>query len=170
MVPNNLLKLRLTTLELSLKTEYDPDSIFVNKLPSHPSQVQFLELSNSPHWLSCVRLIQPLHDKMTHITRDIEAELEKADHARQAGNEGRARVCARRAAGMAARDFLVCHGAQMPDRSAYAALQRLAEYPGLAPDLRIATLHLTMRLTGAFALPVEADLLADARKLIGGLD
>jgi hypothetical protein len=40
----------------------------------------------------------------------------------------------------------------------------------LAPDLRIAALHLVTRVTEEFTLPVDADLIADARKLIGGLD
>jgi hypothetical protein len=101
---------------------------------------------------------------------EIEAELEKAERARLAGNEGRARVCARRAAGMAARDFLTRHRVRIHDKSAYAALQVLTEFPGLAPDLRTATIHLTMRLTEEFILPEQADLIADARKLIGGLE
>jgi hypothetical protein len=48
---------------------------------------------------------------------DIEAELEKADLARLSGNEGRARVCARRAAGIAARAFLTRHGVGLHDMS-----------------------------------------------------
>jgi hypothetical protein len=107
---------------------------------------------------------------MTSTSLDIETELEKAERARQAGNEGRVRVCARRAAGTAARTFLNRHRVRMRDTSAYAALQALAEFPGLAPDLRMAAQHLTTRLTEAFALPMDADLIADARKLIGGLD
>jgi len=110
-----------------------------------------------------------LHE-MTQATLDMDAELEKAERARLAGNEGRARVCARRAAGIAARDFLSRHGIRLRDRSAYTALQALAEFPALALDLRIATLHLTARLTQAFTLPMDADLIADARKLIGGLN
>ena len=42
--------------------------------------------------------------------------------------------------------------------------------PGLAPHLRMAASHLTTRLTETFTLPVDADLISDARKLIGGLD
>jgi hypothetical protein len=99
----------------------------------------------------------------------IEAELEKAEGARLAGNEGRARVCARRAAGIAARDFLTRQGVRLRDMSAYAALQALAEFPGLTPDLRNTTSHLITRLTEAFTLPMDVDLIADARKLIGGL-
>jgi hypothetical protein len=107
---------------------------------------------------------------MTTISEDIDAELEKAELARRAGNEGRARVCARRAAGIAARAFLTRHRVRTCDKSAYAALQTLAEFPGLSPDLQMAAQHLTTRLTEAFTLPVEADLIADARKLIGGLN
>ncbi len=107
---------------------------------------------------------------MTTIPEDIDAELENAERARQAGNEGRARVCARRAAGMAARTFLTRHRVRMRNKSAYAALQALLEFPGLSPDLQMAAQHLTTRLTEAFTLPVEADLIADARKLIGGLN
>jgi hypothetical protein len=107
---------------------------------------------------------------MPQSTLDIEAELEKAERARLAGNEGRARVCARRAAGSAARDFLIRHGVRLRNSSAYAALQALVEFPALAPDLQIAALHLTTRLTETFTLPLDADLISDAHKLIGGLD
>jgi hypothetical protein len=100
---------------------------------------------------------------------DINAELEKADIARRAGNEGQARVCARRAAGKAARDFLARQGVELRNTSAYTALQILAEFPGLAPDLRTAARHLTIRVTGAFTLPVDVDLIADAHKLVGEL-
>jgi mycoredoxin len=98
---------------------------------------------------------------------DIAVELEKAELARQTGNEGRARVCARRAAGIAARDFLTRQGFRL---SAYKALQVLAEFPGLSPDLQIIVSHLTTHVTETFTLPMDADLIADARKLIGGLE
>jgi hypothetical protein len=107
---------------------------------------------------------------MDNVTLDVETELQNAERARLAGNEGRARVCARRAAGIAARVYLARQGLRLSDRSAYTALQALAEFPGLAPDLRAATLHLITRVTEEFTLPLEADLIDDARKLIGGLD
>ena len=106
---------------------------------------------------------------MRHTTLDIEAELENADRFRLAGKEGRARVCARRAAGAAAREFLTRHSVHLPDASAYAALQALVDFPGLSPDLQEAAIHLTARLTEAFTLPMDADLISEARKLIGGL-
>ena len=107
---------------------------------------------------------------MNQPNLDIEAELEHAERARLAGNEGLARVCARRAAGIAARNFLARYALRLRDRSAYTALQALAEFPGLALELRIAALHLVTRVTEEFTLPVDADLIADARKLIGGLE
>ena len=101
---------------------------------------------------------------------DIESELANAELARRAGNEGRARVCARRAAGATARAYLTRRGQQLRNSSAYTALQALVDFPGLSSDLRTAALHLTTPLTEEFKLPVEADLIADARKLIGELD
>lgn len=108
---------------------------------------------------------------------EIYTELELADAARAAGNEGRARVCARRAAGIAARNFLTRHTVRTFDAahrktssgSVYEALQTLAAFPGLAPDLKQAAAHLTMRVTEEFTLQVQTDLIAEARKLIGGL-
>jgi len=107
---------------------------------------------------------------MSQPNQEIETELQNAERARLAGNEGRARVCARRAAGIAARGFLARHALRLRDKSAYTTLQALAEFPGLAPDLQIAALHLVTRVTEEFTLPMDADLIADARTLIGGLD
>jgi hypothetical protein len=111
------------------------------------------------------------------LASEIRAELELADAARSAGNEGRARVCARRAAGMAARDFLNRHQIAhdyaiqggIPTNSAYEALKTLATFPGLAPPLRQSIVHLTMRVTTEFQLPRGIDLIDEAHKLIGGL-
>ena len=113
---------------------------------------------------------------MVHAA-EIRIELEMANTARAAGNEGRARVCARRAAGLAARDFLYLHqkspfaGAQerLRSNSAYSALQTLATFPGLAPDLKKAAVNLTTRVTPDFQIPNGIDLIDEAHKLIGGL-
>lgn len=99
-----------------------------------------------------------------------ERELAAAALARAAGNEGRARVCARRAAGMAARDFLTRNRVRPRPASAYDALIALAQHPGLAPDLRAAASLLTLRVNEAFALPVAADPIAEARKLCEWLE
>ena len=113
---------------------------------------------------------------MVHAA-EIRIEMEMAEAARSAGNEGRARVCARRAAGLAARDFLNLHQISSDDadqgklrsNSAYFVLQSLAAFPGLAPDLKKAAINLTMRVTPNFKLPNGIDLIDEAHKLIGGL-
>ena|SRR5690242_4409826 len=94
----------------------------------------------------------------------INAELEKAEQARGAGKEGQARVCARRAAGIAVREYLIRGGIRPPSTSAYDLLNLLKEDPALSPDLKQIADHLTLRVTEEFKLPVQADLIAEARK------
>ncbi len=94
---------------------------------------------------------------------EIKAEFEKAEQARLRGNEGQARVCARRAAGLAVREYLTRQGIRPPSVSAYDLLKRLKEDPHLSPDLRRIADHLTLRVTEEFKLPVNADLVAEAR-------
>lgn len=93
----------------------------------------------------------------------IEAEFEKAEQARARGNEGQARVCARRAAGIAIREYLTRRGVRPPSVSAYDLLNFLKEDPHLSPDLKRIADHLTLRVTEEFKLPVNADLVAEAR-------
>jgi len=95
---------------------------------------------------------------------EISAEFEKAEQARSRGNEGQARVCARRAAGIAAREYLTRQGIRPPSVSAYDLLNSLKNDPRLSPDLGLIADHLTLRVTEDFKLPVNADLVAEARK------
>ncbi len=95
---------------------------------------------------------------------EIKAEFEKASQARLRGNEGQARVCARRAAGIAAREYLTRQGIRPPSVSAYDLLNLLKEDPRLSPDLRRIADHLTLRVTEEFKLPVDVDLVAEARQ------
>lgn len=94
---------------------------------------------------------------------EIEAEFEKAEQARALKNEGQARVCARRAAGIAIREYLTRQGVRPPSVSAYDLLNLLKDDPRLSPDLRRIADHLTLRVTDEFKLPVDADLVAEAR-------
>jgi hypothetical protein len=94
----------------------------------------------------------------------IQVELEQAAQARQRNNEGQARVCARRAAGIAVREYLARHGIRPPSTSAYDLLNLIQEDPLLPSDLKQIAEHLTMRVTGEFTLPVDANLLAEARQ------
>lgn len=100
---------------------------------------------------------------------EIDKEFEKAGQARARGNEGQARVCARRAAGIAVREYLTRRGVRPPSTSAYDLLNLLKEDAGLAPGLRRIADHLTLRVTEEFKLPVDADLLAEARQFCAEL-
>ena len=106
---------------------------------------------------------------MTGLHEQIGKEFELAERARADGNEGRARVCARRAAGIAAREYLTRKGTAPRSTSAYDVLNLLKEDPHLPPDLKRIADHLTLRVTEEFKLPVEADLIAEARKLCNEL-
>ena len=94
----------------------------------------------------------------------IEAEFEKAEQARARGNEGQARVCARRAAGIAVREYLSRREIRPPSVSAYDLLNLLKEDVRLSPDLKLIADHLTLRVTEEFRLPVNADLIAEGKK------
>lgn len=95
----------------------------------------------------------------------IQNEFDNAEKARSRNNEGQARVCARRAAGIAIREYLTRRGMRAPSASAYDLLNLLKKDALLPPDLKLVADHLTLRVTEEFKLPVEADLIAEARML-----
>lgn len=100
---------------------------------------------------------------------DITAELEQAEAARARRNEGQARVCARRAAGIALRALLESRGLPAPG-SAYDLLQWLERNEEMPADLRQIAAHLLTRVNEQFQLPLEVDLLAETRRLVTALD
>ena len=103
------------------------------------------------------------------IDAQIQAEFTKAAQARANGNEGQARVCARRAAGIAIREYLARQGIRPLSTSAYDLLNLLKDDPLLSSNLKLIIDHLTLRVTEAFKLPVDADLVAEARTLCNEL-
>ncbi len=100
----------------------------------------------------------------------IEAELLRGEEAQAAGFAGRARVCARRAAGAAIREFLRLRGEQLAEASAYDLLVDFADRADLPLEIRQAASRLTERVDKAFALPEEIHLLAEARRLALALE
>ncbi len=100
---------------------------------------------------------------------EIQAEFSKAEQARARGNEGQARVCARRAAGIAARQYLSRHGVPLRTSSAYDLLKLVADDPALSQSVRDAASHLTLRVDEEFKLPSGLDLIAEARALCDAL-
>lgn len=93
----------------------------------------------------------------------IDAELANGDAARRAGLEGRARVCARRAAGIAVREYLELRGISPAGPTAVDVLAQLRDRPEISPDVRQAAEQLLMRVNEGFDLPAQVDLLEVAR-------
>lgn len=106
---------------------------------------------------------------MTDLQNKIDKEFERAYQARAKNNEGQARVCARRAAGLAIREYLIRKGTPTRTASAYDLLNQLKDDPLLSPDLNLIVHHLTLRVTEEFKLPVDADLVAEAKTLCDAL-
>jgi hypothetical protein len=102
---------------------------------------------------------------MNDFNTQLRNEFEKARQARINRNEGQSRVCARRAAGIAIREYLTRKGTRVPSMSAYDLINLLKEDALLPPDLKLIVDHLTVRVTEEFELPIEADLIAEARIL-----
>jgi len=100
---------------------------------------------------------------------DFENELERAETARESGNEGRARVCARRAAGIVIGEYLARKGLPSPGPSAIDRLHNLVELEELPEDLREIASHFLLRINENWTLPVQVDLIAEARWLAGQL-
>lgn len=93
-------------------------------------------------------------------------ELAQAHVARREGNEGRARVCARRAAGWAASAHLKRQTGTEPPRSALSILKWLGQDEGVGEDIRKAAMRLTAHVTPSHELPFDEDPLADAQRIL----
>lgn len=104
-------------------------------------------------------------NKSTEWQFAFEAEIAGAERARQQGNEGKARVCARRAAGIVIGEFYRRRGITLSSVSAYDLLQLAASSADLPPQAAELCGHLLERLTPEFTLPVPVDLVSDARML-----
>jgi hypothetical protein len=94
-----------------------------------------------------------------------DAELEKAERARARGNEGQARVCARRAAGVVAAEYYARRGFTHKSGSALDVLSQLRGDPSLPRDLLPDIDDLLQQVNAEFKLAPGVDLIAVARRL-----
>ena len=99
----------------------------------------------------------------------INEEFQRAETARMNRNEGQARVCARRAAGIAIGEYLSRHGYPLPGPSAIDRLKYIQQLPSISPEIKTVTKHLTTRVTENFTLPIDVDLVAEAKWLVNQL-
>jgi len=99
----------------------------------------------------------------------IRAELEMAEQSRLNGLEGRARVCARRAAGIAVRAYLSRQGTRLPTVSSIDLLATVQQLPDTPADVRAILSHLLERVDADYRLPAEIDLIRETRQLVDRL-
>ncbi len=103
------------------------------------------------------------------LKQTIHRELEDANRARIDGNEGRARVCARRAAGWAVSFTRSLNEEREIEANAYEMLQWLAQQVDTTDDVRSAAIRLTARVSLDHTLPFPEDPLEDAQMIVEAL-
>jgi hypothetical protein len=106
---------------------------------------------------------------ISRLSEKIKQELEQAHRERERGNEGRARVCARRAAGWAVADHRQREEGVRPPLNALHLLRWLHAQREMDDEMRRAAARLTIRVTEQHTLPHKEDPLKDAEKIIGYL-
>ncbi len=93
-------------------------------------------------------------------------ELKVAEEARNGGKEGKARVCARRAAGIVADEYMKRQGVSTPNATAYDRVRLLANWPDIPSGVTDVVEHMTTRVNMDYQLPEDVDLVEDARWLV----
>lgn len=92
-------------------------------------------------------------------------ELHRAQQARADGNEGMARVCARRAAGEVIREYFQRAQIPLAKPSALHALRTLAQTEAVSPRVREIATHFIWQITPEHTLPENIDLLVEVEWL-----
>ncbi len=100
----------------------------------------------------------------------VQGELLLAKQSRKEGNEGRARVCARRAAGTAAQLFLDRHEKNFKAENTFQSLKTLKATEELPDRVLLAVSRLIQRVNEDHQLPPEIDLIHEARLVIRFLE
>ena len=88
-------------------------------------------------------------------------ELERAMQARRIGNEGMARVCARRAAGIVIGEYLSLRSYPGLNDSSYDRLNLFSQLPDVPEDCKAVSRHLLMKVNQEHNLPVGTDLIQE---------
>jgi hypothetical protein len=100
----------------------------------------------------------------------VREELLLAKQSRLEGNEGRARVCARRAAGAAVKLFLDQKGLISKSESALQALIIFKDQADLPDRIQDALTWLVMRVSQEYKLPGGVDLINEAEIVLEYLE
>lgn len=99
----------------------------------------------------------------------IEQELSAGEAAWQVANDGKARVCARRAVALASEAWLARHSDQAGRMDAMAHLRRIQADESFPPSIRQAAERLTTTVTRRESAPFTSDPIGDARIIIAYL-
>ncbi|HNA84680.1 MAG TPA: gluconokinase [Nitrospira sp.] len=99
----------------------------------------------------------------------IAQELFTAKQAWSAGNEGKARVCARRAVAAAAESWFAHRGEQVAQADAMAYLRRIQQHEAVPSAVRQAAERLTTAVTRRHDTPFTTDPISDASLIIAHL-
>jgi hypothetical protein len=99
----------------------------------------------------------------------IEQELSAGEAAWQIANDGKARVCARRAVALASEAWLARHSGQAGRMDAMAHLRRIQADESFPPSIRQAAERLTTTVTRRESAPFTSDPIGDARIIIAYL-
>ena len=89
-------------------------------------------------------------------------EIQSALNARKSGNEGKARVCARRAAGIVVGEYLSRSDKNFVDQGAYDNLKYLLARPDIAPQLKETISFFIVKVNENHELPIDVDLIEEA--------
>ena len=101
----------------------------------------------------------------TSWQKQFNREIFQSEVARAEGNEGKARVCARRAASVVIAEYLDRRGLPDPGASAIDRLRFLENLPNIPANVKRAARHLLMPVSPDHSLPSNVDLIAEARQL-----
>lgn len=99
----------------------------------------------------------------------IALELALARQAQIDGMEGRARVCARRAVGIALRHYFSQRQSPVAGLSVIDLIQAYQASAGLPQNLRDICAHLLTRVDTDYRLPFPVDILTEAQVLIDAI-
>jgi hypothetical protein len=95
----------------------------------------------------------------------FQAEIDQAENARSQGNEGKARVCARRAVGIVLGEYFRRHQIPFEGTSAYKRIRFIENMPDMPSEILGILQHFLLRVNPDYTLPVEANLIEEAQQI-----
>lgn len=101
-----------------------------------------------------------------HWKKAIAMELRLAEDARKKGQEGRARVCSRRALGIAIGEYLDRMGIARPGPSAIERINLLLTIDEISEQGKEISRHMLIKVAEDHSIPSHIDLIAESRTLI----